>query len=585
VFLRDFLDGHLLTANRGLRENLELFEQIEPQNVHWPPPYQTEEMKLPLDQKLVQTYVKKLKHGDIIELCRENDFRFEKNYFPKRHIRQARGNLIKLIEKNLGLNYFAEVLARDILECHLSSLDQDGFKAFFTKLDIAEDEIKEMGEQIESPTVDDILDMVDDSFNIFGLALKLGVHVLFPEEKEDVDDQPELVEKTDEYDKLWNKLESPPGENNSQSPDFTSNQKRKSAQKKGPSISKVLSEYLQEMITANAWTEKTKMEVKSTIDKLIDIIGDIDVGILSFELARKYKRTLAKLPSNMRKDARYRDLSVKEILRMEDVKPIAINTINNNIAKVIAFMNWTKRNGYISENYFEGLKVKNKKKATEERKPFNEADVKKIFKTKIYLPETESGPARFWIPLLGLFTGARLNELCQLHVEDIKKEDGIWCIDINDNSDDPGNPKKLKNKASKRVIPVHPKLIEIGFIDFVQEQRKLKTVRLFPELSFSIDGYSRKVGRWFNAAYLRKKVGIKDPEKSFHSFRHTVIDGLKQKGVGESYISEYVGHSSGESETFGRYGKQYQPKVLMDEVVKRIEYGVNIKKLIKDESK
>jgi integrase len=69
-------------------------------------------------------------------------------------------------------------------------------------------------------------------------------------------------------------------------------------------------------------------------------------------------------------------------------------------------------------------------------------------------------------------------------------------------------------------------------------------------------------------------VGIKDPEKSFHSLRHTVIDGLKQKGVGESYISEYVGHSSGDSETFGRYGKQYRANILMEEVVQKIEYGI-----------
>ena len=129
---------------------------------------------------------------------------------------------------------------------------------------------------------------------------------------------------------------------------------------------------------------------------------------------------------------------------------------------------------------------------------------------------------------------------------------------------------------------MHEKLIELGFIDFVKKQRKSKVVRLFPDLYYNINvGYARKAGRWFNEQYLRKKLEITDPAKTFHSFRHTVADGLKQLGVAESFISELLGHSSGDTMSFGRYGKRYQPKVLMEEVVKRIKFELDCNHLKK----
>jgi len=409
--------------------------------------------------------------------------------------------------------------------------------------------------------------------------MKLGIKYLEPDEDENngEDDHESNGENEESLRKTWDNLQESAEEDPTKSTDEVqeSIQPTQPKPKSGPIISVVAEEYYEEMKLTGVWSPK-----RSAISRFIEIAGDITVDTLSHSTARKYKRTLLKLPANMRKDPRYRDLSIMEILKLEKVKPIAINTVNNNISSVVALMSWARKHGFIPENYFEGLKVQNKKKAQDERKPFSNGDLKKIFNSDLYLQETKDSTFRYWVPLLGLFTGARINELCQLHVADIKYESGMWCMDINDESNDSKNPKKLKNLASARVIPIHPQLIELGFIKFMQKQKKLKVVRLFPELTLRIDGFYRKPGRWFNESYLRKKVGIKDPDRTFHSFRHTVIDGLKQKGVGESYISEYVGHSSGDSETFGRYGKQYKLRVLMEEVVKKIEYGLNFEKLM-----
>ena len=57
----------------------------------------------------------------------------------------------------------------------------------------------------------------------------------------------------------------------------------------------------------------------------------------------------------------------------------------------------------------------------------------------------------------------RLKEITQLTKNDIVKINDIYCIDINTN-----NEKTTKTKKSVRIIPMHNKLIEIGFLDFVQ---------------------------------------------------------------------------------------------------------------------
>lgn len=158
--------------------------------------------------------------------------------------------------------------------------------------------------------------------------------------------------------------------------------------------------------------------------------------------------------------------------------------------------------------------------------------------------------SHFWVPILALFTGARLNELCQLDRSDIVKIDGIWCIYINNK-----NGKRLKNLSSARVIPLHSVLVrDLSFIEFTQSHQDPK---LFPEISESAVGYGQSLSKWFNRTY-RKNVGVGQgsERKDFHSFRHTFANYFKQSiDVQEFRVSELLGHKGASSITYGRYGK------------------------------
>ena len=95
------------------------------------------------------------------------------------------------------------------------------------------------------------------------------------------------------------------------------------------------------------------------------------------------------------------------------------------------------------------------------REPFTLVQLQTLFSEDSLFGQTKGNGgggyhARVWIPLLGLFTGARLDELGRLTVEDIQREPVPYF-----------RIRRAKNKESLRSVPLHPKLIEIGFLDYV----------------------------------------------------------------------------------------------------------------------
>ena len=126
-------------------------------------------------------------------------------------------------------------------------------------------------------------------------------------------------------------------------------------------------------------------------------------------------------------------------------------------------------------------------------------------------------------------------------LDDIQQEDGIWYLNITDEGDD--DNKRLKNENSKRRVPVHAVLLGAGFIERVQDLKKERQTRLFPDLEYQQGhGYGRALTRWVNTKFL-VDLDLKGEGLSFHSFRHSFITGLRQKGVELPTVQELAGHS------------------------------------------
>ena len=83
-------------------------------------------------------------------------------------------------------------------------------------------------------------------------------------------------------------------------------------------------------------------------------------------------------------------------------------------------------------------------------------------------------PERYWATLISAYLGARLNEVCQLNVSDMEKVDGIWAINFNADSED----KNIKTGAGNRIIPLYPKLLDLGLLDYMKQMERLNHLKL-----------------------------------------------------------------------------------------------------------
>ena len=144
----------------------------------------------------------------------------------------------------------------------------------------------------------------------------------------------------------------------------------------------------------------------------------------------------------------------------------------------------------------------------------------------------------------------------------------VWCFNILEESERP--EKRIKNKSSRRIVPIHDTLVELGFLDYLKLLKSSypERKRVFEELPFRNGSYARNVSRFFNDRYL-PKLGIKKSSNGFHSLRHSIIDHLKQKGVEIHYINEMMGHTSGNID-LDRYGKGYNPDIIYNKCVKKV---------------
>jgi len=325
---------------------------------------------------------------------------------------------------------------------------------------------------------------------------------------------------------------------------------------------------------------------KRIVEEFIEIIGDIDFSTITKNEVSHYIDVQTKLPPNRKKSPKYRDLSIKEVMKLElSQKEIQTpQNINKRITKLSVFGNWGVRQGLLITNPFSGMKF-SVKKQPHTRQPFTTDELRKIFKPETYLKWTIhfSHPYRkdrvsnhlpyYWIFLLGIFSGMRTNEMCQLRLIDIKKQNNIWFIFIEDSEE-----TKVKTENAIRKVPLHPQLIDLGFVDYVTTQKKSKRGRLFWELTEDRDGFASHVSRHYNQRFL-PAVGVwKKYTKVLYCTRHTFINKLYSEKVDENVIKTLVGHEK--EFTMKHYGGDpFTPERLLEEI-SRVSYsGINWKKL------
>lgn len=262
--------------------------------------------------------------------------------------------------------------------------------------------------------------------------------------------------------------------------------------------------------------------------------------------------------------------------------PMSITNVNKHIGCLYSLMSYAaKHYDEVDRNPFDGMRVEKKVSARDERASFTLDDLKKIFASPPFTGCKSEWLWRkpgdlvlrdshwFWVPLIALFTGARLNEILQLYRDDIVEIDGVMFFDLRTEQPD----QRLKNQTSKRKVPIHQTLLDVGFADFVAS----KTGRLFPGVEMAADGYystnfSSKFGQ------LLKSIGVKHAKNSFHSFRHTFEDACRACGIRHEVMEALVGHSQGGMAA--RYGGNYPLPPLVEAMGMLRHAGLDLAELV-----
>jgi len=302
------------------------------------------------------------------------------------------------------------------------------------------------------------------------------------------------------------------------------------------------------------WRQLHPEAVASTYREMASVVKD-------------FHKTVRKAPADIERTdiAAYRD------------KLIAAGRARSTVSKRVGFISTILQTafdaGELPQNVARGLKIPKPKVETFRRRAFTAEELKRIFTSPVYTRSKRDlaggGEAAPWVPLIALATGARLEEICQLMVEDIFVDEVHGpLLRISDQ----GEGQRIKTTGSRRTIPIHPELVTAGLLDYHERVVESGFEWLFPALEPDHDGRKGgNFGKWF-ARYLRNTRGcsIRDKQVVFHSFRHTFKTLCREAGLPEEVHDALTGHVSG---SVGR-GYGYVPLAVLVGAVSKIRFPV-----------
>ncbi|ONB84478.1 site-specific integrase [Burkholderia pseudomallei] len=308
-----------------------------------------------------------------------------------------------------------------------------------------------------------------------------------------------------------------------------------------------------------------------------DLMGNPELREIELETIDQYASRLAQLPSDIyRFRRRLKTNDLGELIRIAERDGLDLKsekTVKGHIRKLSEILAFGAKNHMLRFNPASDYRRGNRRfdipRAQDARHIFDSHELSMIFGQDWFSGGSGSftlagwtkwRPHYYWLPLLGLLTGGRINELCQLYLSDIlQTKSGLWYLDFNlmgpDKIDE--GDKSLKTVNARRVVPLHNRLVQLGLPEYVQALRQAGYTRLFPELKRdAVKGYGKPASSWFNERFLGRTLGIeRDGTKTFHSFRHTFLSAIEQLEIPERVSAQMAEHQRGKTESYSRYAK------------------------------
>lgn len=311
-----------------------------------------------------------------------------------------------------------------------------------------------------------------------------------------------------------------------------------------PAPSLLLSTVIRGFLDKADHTKPMFTKTAPALNLFLAVIGDRPVSELRQAAIDDFFGLLCKLPPRWPNEQRKRGCTIPELAAMDWPQSIAPMTFRDSyLAPLRLFLVDSRRlygdQGFPLSLTTDGIKYTgNQKAGAAKQRALLPAELERLF----HGPESQTFAADpalshcYWFPLLGLYTGARVNEVCQLNPQhDIRQEGGIWFLDITEGSaGDSRITKRLKNAPSSRRVPIHPRLLALGFLDYVERIKATGATLLFPQWAPSRGRASASAVKWFRNHLITLGLYDKTPGAclvGFHCFRHTFVSRATELGI------------------------------------------------------
>ena len=348
-------------------------------------------------------------------------------------------------------------------------------------------------------------------------------------------------------------------------------------------LGELVEHYEKHQTNTGAWSNpRTRIVSAARLETLCELLGahrSIDSFKRSDFLA--LREQLRAYPKNRNRLKAIRNLPLAAIMERGGYETLNLRTAKKVFELARALMSYALDHDLIKENPAAGMIFSTKGADSPRKRTYSASQLERLINGPLYKltspPRWRLDDFKFWLPLLGIYTGARLSELSQLRISDIYQEQGVWVISIRATA-----ARQLKTDSSERLVPLHSKLIEIGFLDFHQQRVALKNGDRQAALFDNVRVYgtlaaSHVASRWFlgdgngKGGYLAL-CGLAEDRLTFHGLRHTFINQFRRQKLDLTIAKALVGHA--DRSTTGGYGDVYPADVLKTEIDK-LDFGID----------
>lgn len=306
--------------------------------------------------------------------------------------------------------------------------------------------------------------------------------------------------------------------------------------------------------------EKRIKAYETAVNRFVEFIGSKPIEAITKQDMADFRQLLERLPCRPSKDVKKLPLKEQAELSGEKISP---QTVRNQLMALSSIFRLATEDELISENPVSLMPKRKRQRPTAKERDFTRDEIALIFNTPLFHgEETPHGAMAYWVPIILYYTGARVEEITQLYTENIIKDSGIYCIQI-ESTDEQSTKTGLS-----RVVPLHSHIIELGFLEYVKSREHY----LFTERKTPSGKSSYNFLRWWGK-YIRSHGITRKEIKPTHGFRHTFITHCRSTKARKDIQNDITGHA--QEDVSGGYGSYpIEAKKELIQTIPRLELPV-----------